>query len=134
MRDWASLDDRSISTFDQRGNVRQLRDLLWTGERILAVARASNPDARFRSGLLAVTNQRIVFVCERFMRRPSVVTILFETARSVNLAEEPISGALKIDTSDGSIDFRHIRPKERMWPLYWRISERIGQLPLREHS
>jgi hypothetical protein len=52
----------------------------------------------------------------------------------VKLTAEPISGTLDIDAGDDSIRFGFIRPKERTWPLYWRLSERIGQLPLREHS
>ena len=134
MRNWADLDDDSINTFEQRKNVRLLRNLLWTDERILAVGRAGHPRGRLRSGLLAATDQRIVFVTERLFRRPFVLSLPFGEVRSIELAEEPLSGTLTLDTADGAIRFRYVRPKERTWPLYWRIGERIGQLPLREHS
>jgi hypothetical protein len=136
LRDWANPDDPSISTFDHRGNVRVLRDALWTSsERLLVVAHSSRPGTFFRSALVAVTSARDVFVVERAFRRPFVVaSIPFDQIYSAKLSEQPVTGTITLETSHGTIAFRHISPKERTWPLYWRISERIGQLPLREHS
>jgi hypothetical protein len=134
MRDWADLGDASIKTFDQRKNVSLLRELLWTGERILAVGRAGHPRGRLRSGLLTVTDQRVVFVAERFLRQPFVLSLPFTQIRSIELAEEPITGTLALDTTRGAVTFPRVRPKERTWPLYWRISERIAKVPLGGHS
>jgi hypothetical protein len=134
VRDWGSLDDRDVRTFDQRGNVRILRSELWTAERVLAVANAGKPGSRFRSGLLAVTTQRIIFVCERVLRRPFVLSVSFADVLSASVTAQPLSGTLVLQTDEGALVFRLIRPRERTWPLYWRIGERIGQLPLRGHS
>jgi hypothetical protein len=134
VRDWSSLDDRSIKTFVQRKNVRLLRERLSPAEHILVVARATGPYGGSRAGLLAVTDRRIVFLRESITKEPFVFSLRFDDISTVSFSEQPFSGSVTLETVDGPAVFDRIRPKERTWPLYWRIGERIGQLPLGEHS
>ena len=136
MRDWANLDDLQIQAPAQRSNLAVLRAELRSRENILAVAASVRPNSFWRPGVLAVTETRVVFVAARLRRRrgPFVVSLPFDRILTAEMSTKPVTGTITLGTIDGVLVFRHVSPKERTWPIYWRISERIGQLPLGRHS
>lgn len=113
-------------------NVDALRVSLRPAEQVLVVAASIRSNRFWLPGVVAVTDQRVLFVRRRIGRsaRTGMLSIPFARIRSATLVEQPVTGTVRLETDDGSLVFRHIWPKNRTWPLYWRISERIGQLPL----
>ena len=130
MRNWGDLDEPTLRP--SRTNAKHFRSVIAEGEEVLAVANAVNRG--YWVGLLAVTTSRIVFVCQRVILRPRVISLDFAKIASARMDIQPLTGSLVLETDEGPVRFRLISPKERTWPLYWRVGERIGQIPLRGHS
>lgn len=120
----ADLDSPDVRTFDQRHNVELMRQGLRPNESVIVVARASGGQ-RLRSGILGLTNERLLYVMERFLRRPIQISIPLADLLDVKLAEQPLSGVLHVITADSTSTFAYIRPKARTWPFYWALKKEL---------
>jgi hypothetical protein len=108
-----------VRTFDQRRNVDIALANLHATESIAVVAQAAI--RRYRSGLLMLTDMRILFVMGRVVRPPLVTSIPLGHITDVRLEEQPLSGAIHVFTREDSVRFDLIRPKNRTWLFFWRL-------------
>jgi hypothetical protein len=128
------VDSPEINTFDQRKNLELLRQAFVPGESLIVVARASGV-RRLRSGVLALTDRRVLYVMERVMRLPLVISIPRGEVVDVEIEEQPLTGMLRVTTPDRTIRFEHVRPKMRTWPFFWQLRKELdarAQVPVGE--
>src|SRR5690349_13816663 len=103
-----------------RANVRHLRENLRRDETIVVLAGAC--DRRFRLGLLAATDERLLFVRQPLVgRNPIVISLPFSEIESVHWELEPLTGTLQLAVRDKAVGFTMVQPKERTWPLWWAV-------------
>ena len=63
-------------------------------------------------GLLALTDRRLLFVSERVVRRPRIVSIESEAITSMRVDEEFRYGTIHVDTTTENLHFRGVRNEE----------------------
>jgi hypothetical protein len=121
----ADLAHPDVAKAYQQNNVDSLRGALRPGERLRVVAQANRK--RFKMGLLGLTQDRLLYVETRIVRRPIIRSIPAQEIVDADIELEPLYGRLVLSLRDKTrVRFDLIRPKERVYPFLWRIREMIA--------
>jgi hypothetical protein len=104
------LRQKGLGRWVERGNRRILVRELYVDERLEAgvVATLRGP----LSGPLVLTDRRLLYVSERVVRRPLVVSIERRAIKSITVQEKLRYGTIHVETADASFDFRLVRNEE----------------------
>jgi hypothetical protein len=74
------------------------------------------------SGILCLTDDRLLFVRERSIGKPIVLSIPMGHIEDVVIDATPLSGILTV-TSEGRETRFEVTPKTKTWNLFWPIKE-----------
>jgi hypothetical protein len=101
---------QGVHRWEHRGDRRILVRELYVDERleagVIATLRAH------LSGPLVLTDRRLLYVLERLVRRPFVVSIERAAIKSITVEEKLRYGTIHVETADASFDFRLVRNEE----------------------
>lgn len=109
-----------ILTKPYRGDVELIQQQLFPGEQVRHVATAS--DRLLRKGVLALTNKRLLFVRERALARPVLVSVERDAISDARIADRHVAGKLVVRTGESEYAFDLVSPRMRTWNFYWDLT------------
>ena len=110
-----------------RLTIRHLKNNVAAGEKLVVVAGAS--DRRFRLGLLAASDRRLLFVRQAlFGKEPVVISLPYAGIRNVRIEHQPLTGVLHVDLADETLTCDLVQPKARTWALWWTVNSHLRTL------
>ena len=104
------LGQRDLRRREHRGDRRILVRELYVDERLEAGVVAALRG--LTGGPLVLTDRRLLYVSERVVRRPLVVSIERCAIKSITVQEKLRYGTIHVETADASFDFRLVRNEE----------------------
>ena len=105
-----------------RKELRKLTDLLGEDEEVLNLARGQDDG---KTGLLVITDRRIVFT-EQGMMRSRLEDFPYEKVSSVQTSTAMLSGQLTIFVSGNKAEIKDVMPKDRVKEIGDYVRRRIG--------
>lgn len=108
----ALAQDRVLALRIHRDNLRRLESQLRTGESAGIVVQAAA--GKIFVGALAATDTRLLLAMDRFGRRPQIISIPYDSVRTIELVKEPVLAKIIVEDDRGKVFlFRNIDPKDR---------------------
>jgi hypothetical protein len=105
-----------------RQEIKRLPDLVEPGEELVTAASGRYED---RNGLLAITDRRILFVDDGFVRK-RVEEFHYNRVSSIQWKSGMLSSMLTIVTSGNKATIKDVMPKERAQEIAGYVSKRIS--------